>query len=145
MVVESHEDLTKKDCAFVDRYFQDNVYPVLTPMAVDSSRPFPLIRNKSLNLGALVSRKEVKTQWGYLAFAYRYGVFALFLLCLYVLSVLWTGAPGFWKDRKKLWIFFTALIYAVFQAVSSADLPLAHPLWLCVFLGTGYWFADEKN
>ncbi len=60
MVVESHEKLTKKDCAFVDRYFQDNVYPVLTPMAVDSSRPFPLIRNKSLNLGALVSRKEVK-------------------------------------------------------------------------------------
>ncbi len=59
-VVESHEDLSKKDCAFVDRYFQDNVYPVLTPMAVDSSRPFPLIRNKSLNLGALVSRKEVK-------------------------------------------------------------------------------------
>ncbi len=92
-----------------------------------------------------VSRKEVKTQWGYLAFAYRYGIFALFLLCLYVLSVLWTGAPGFWKDRKKLWIFFTALVYAVFQAVSSADLPLAHPLWLCFFLGTGYWFADEKN
>lgn len=60
MVIESHEELTKKDCAFVDRYFQDNVYPVLTPMAVDSSRPFPLIRNKSLNLGALVSRKEVK-------------------------------------------------------------------------------------
>ncbi len=44
----------------MDRYFQDNVYPVLTPMAVDSSRPFPLIRNKSLNLGALVSRKEEK-------------------------------------------------------------------------------------
>lgn len=59
-VIENHEELTKKDCAFVDRYFQDNVYPVLTPMAVDSSRPFPLIRNKSLNLGALVSRKEVK-------------------------------------------------------------------------------------
>ncbi len=59
-VIENHEELTKKDCAFVDRYFQDNVYPVLTPMAVDSSRPFPLIRNKSLNLGALVSRKDVK-------------------------------------------------------------------------------------
>ena len=57
MVVEYHEELTDKDCAFVDRYFQDYVYPVLTPMAVDSSRPFPLIRNKSLNLGALVSRK----------------------------------------------------------------------------------------
>ena len=60
MVIENHEELTKEDCIFVDRYFQDNVYPVLTPMAVDSSRPFPLIRNKSLNLGALVSRKEKK-------------------------------------------------------------------------------------
>ncbi|MCD8039389.1 MAG: RNA degradosome polyphosphate kinase [Lachnospiraceae bacterium] len=60
MLVERHEDLSREDCRFVDRYFQDNVYPVLTPMAVDSSRPFPLIRNKTLNLGALVSRKETK-------------------------------------------------------------------------------------
>ena len=57
-VIETHEELEETDKTFVDRYFQDNVYPVLTPMAVDSSRPFPLIRNKSLNLGALVSRKE---------------------------------------------------------------------------------------
>ena len=57
-VIETHEELEEADKTFVDRYFQDNVYPVLTPMAVDSSRPFPLIRNKSLNLGALVSRKE---------------------------------------------------------------------------------------
>ncbi len=57
LVLEKHEELSESDCEFVDRYFQDYVYPVLTPMAVDSSRPFPLIRNKSLNLGALVSRK----------------------------------------------------------------------------------------
>lgn len=57
-VVERHEDLSKEDCVFVDKYFRENVYPVLTPMAVDSSRPFPLIRNKSLNLGALVSKKQ---------------------------------------------------------------------------------------
>lgn len=57
-IIEKHEELEEADKQFVDRYFQDNVYPVLTPMAVDSSRPFPLIRNKSLNLGALVSRKE---------------------------------------------------------------------------------------
>ena len=57
-IIEKHEELEETDKQFVDRYFQDNVYPVLTPMAVDSSRPFPLIRNKSLNLGALVSRKE---------------------------------------------------------------------------------------
>jgi polyphosphate kinase len=61
-VIEHHEELTRTECEFVDRYFQDNVYPVLTPMAVDSSRPFPLIRNKSLNLGALVSRKDTKAR-----------------------------------------------------------------------------------
>lgn len=37
-----------------DRYFDDIVYPVLTPMAVDFSRPFPLISNKSLNICAFV-------------------------------------------------------------------------------------------
>ena len=44
----------------MDHYFQENVYPVLTPMAVDASRPFPLIRNKSLNIAALLSKKDEK-------------------------------------------------------------------------------------
>ncbi len=57
-VVTEHEKLTKKQAEYVDRYFSENVYPVLTPMAVDSSRPFPLIRNKSLNIGALVTKKH---------------------------------------------------------------------------------------
>ena len=57
-IVRHHEDLTKEEGEYVDRYFADNVYPVLTPMAVDSSRPFPLIRNKSLNLGALMRKKN---------------------------------------------------------------------------------------
>lgn len=57
-IINHHEDLNKEDAAYVDRYFADNVYPVLTPMAVDSSRPFPLIRNRSLNLGALMKKKN---------------------------------------------------------------------------------------
>ncbi|MBQ8592599.1 MAG: RNA degradosome polyphosphate kinase [Lachnospiraceae bacterium] len=59
-VIERHEDLTEAEGAYVDAYFADNVYPVLTPMAVDSSRPFPLIRNKSLNIGALLQKKDDK-------------------------------------------------------------------------------------
>ncbi|MCD7817721.1 MAG: polyphosphate kinase 1, partial [Lachnospiraceae bacterium] len=59
-VVTEHEKLTKKQAEFADRYFEENVYPVLTPMAMDSSRPFPLIRNKALNIGALISRKDEK-------------------------------------------------------------------------------------
>ena len=57
-IITHHEDLTKGEAAYVDSYFTDNVYPVLTPMAVDSSRPFPLIRNTSLNLGALMTKKN---------------------------------------------------------------------------------------
>ncbi len=59
-VVTEHEKLSKQQAEYVDQYFIENVYPVLTPMAVDSSRPFPLIRNKSLNIGALVTKKEAK-------------------------------------------------------------------------------------
>lgn len=57
-VIRRHEELTEEEGKFVDRFFEENVYPVLTPMAVDSSRPFPLIRNKSLNIGALVKKKN---------------------------------------------------------------------------------------
>ena len=57
-IICEHEELSEGDGQFVDSYFHDNVYPVLTPMAVDSSRPFPLIRNKSLNIAALVQKKD---------------------------------------------------------------------------------------
>lgn len=59
-IVSRHEDLSEEEKNYVDRYFRENVYPVLTPMAVDSSRPFPLIRNKSLNIGALLKKKNEK-------------------------------------------------------------------------------------
>ena len=57
-IVTSHEMLEPEDAAFVDRFFQESIYPVLTPMAVDSSRPFPLIRNKTLNIALLLRGKK---------------------------------------------------------------------------------------
>ncbi len=61
-IIRHHEQLTEEEAAYVDHYFEENVYPVLTPMAVDSSRPFPLIRNKSLNIGAMVRKKDNEEQ-----------------------------------------------------------------------------------
>ncbi len=55
--ITRHEDLTQEQGEYVDRYFEEEVYPVLTPMAVDSSRPFPLVRNQTLNIGALIGKK----------------------------------------------------------------------------------------
>ena len=57
-VISHHEELTEGESRLVDEYFKENVYPVLTPMAVDSSRPFPLVHNKSLNLAALLKKKD---------------------------------------------------------------------------------------
>ena len=68
-LITGHEHLNEKQAAFVDRYFEDSVYPVLTPMAMDSSRPFPLIRNKTLNIGALISKKDKKKGKEVLVFA----------------------------------------------------------------------------
>jgi len=60
--VTEYEKLTREQSDFIDDYFQREVYPVLTPMAVDSSRPFPLIRNKTLNIAALIQDKKKKNQ-----------------------------------------------------------------------------------
>ncbi|MBE5842870.1 MAG: RNA degradosome polyphosphate kinase [Butyrivibrio sp.] len=57
-IIRDYKKLTDEEAEYIDRYFDDFVYPVLTPMAVDSSRPFPLIRNKTLNIGALVKGRE---------------------------------------------------------------------------------------
>lgn len=58
LLLDSYEQLNEEQSAFADSYFNEYVYPVLTPMAVDASRPFPLIVNKSLNIAALLSNKK---------------------------------------------------------------------------------------
>ena len=55
----SHGDkLDANEKKFIDEYFDEFVYPVLTPMAVDASRPFPLVRNKTLNIAALIRKRK---------------------------------------------------------------------------------------
>lgn len=63
IIISQYEELNEVQSSYVDDFFMNDIYPVLTPMAVDSSRPFPLIRNKTLNIGALIS--EDKTSKGY--------------------------------------------------------------------------------
>lgn len=61
-ILSAYEELNEAQGDYVDRYFEETVYPVLTPMAVDASRPFPLIRNKSLNIAALLMKKGDKKE-----------------------------------------------------------------------------------
>ena len=59
-IISEFSELTAEENKYLEDYFNDNVYPVLTPMAFDSSRPFPLILNKSLNIAALLKRKKAE-------------------------------------------------------------------------------------
>lgn len=47
-------DLNTQQRAWADDYFRRQIFPVLTPLAFDSSRPFPFISNLSLNLAVMI-------------------------------------------------------------------------------------------
>ena len=53
----NYEDLNVTQKRSVDQYYHEIIFPVLTPMAVDQSRPFPLVHNHGLYL-SIVLRKE---------------------------------------------------------------------------------------
>ncbi|MBQ6017443.1 MAG: RNA degradosome polyphosphate kinase [Clostridiales bacterium] len=62
--LKNYEELSDQLRAIADSYFKTVLYPILTPMAVDSSRPFPLIYNRSLNMCVMLENepKMVKLQ-----------------------------------------------------------------------------------
>jgi polyphosphate kinase len=51
--VISIDDCTEKDLQRLERFFEREVYPVLTPLAVGPGQPFPYISGNSLSLGVL--------------------------------------------------------------------------------------------
>ena len=51
-------DLSPDERRAVDRYFQTNVFPVLTPLVVDPAHPFPYISNLSLSLAVILRGQD---------------------------------------------------------------------------------------
>jgi polyphosphate kinase len=54
IVVSPYRALSDRERRALGEYFMENVFPVLTPQAVDPSHPFPYISNLSLNLGVMI-------------------------------------------------------------------------------------------
>lgn len=52
--IRTYDQLTPEQKAKADLYFDTQIFPVLTPLAVDSGHPFPFISNLSLSIGVLV-------------------------------------------------------------------------------------------
>jgi polyphosphate kinase len=56
------EELTPAEKTEMDRFFDDKVFPILTPLAVDPSHPFPYISGLSLNLAVVVRNPTTGNQ-----------------------------------------------------------------------------------
>ena len=56
--IANFADLTDDHRAVADAYFQDTIFPTLTPLAFDPGRPFPHISNLSLNLAVVLRDAE---------------------------------------------------------------------------------------
>lgn len=54
----SPETASEEQIRWLDDYFEREIFPVVTPMAVDSSHPFPFLASKSLNLALLLEKNE---------------------------------------------------------------------------------------
>ncbi|MCS8594518.1 RNA degradosome polyphosphate kinase [Leuconostoc citreum] len=61
------EQLSKTQHNFLKHFFEQEILPVLTPMAVDSTRPFPFLANDTLNIGVRLKKSGKKSE-KYLAF-----------------------------------------------------------------------------
>lgn len=56
------EDLEQVSKNWLTQYFDDNIYPVLTPLAVDPAHPFPWISSKSVNLAIILREQKTDIQ-----------------------------------------------------------------------------------
>jgi polyphosphate kinase len=54
IVFAEYEELSANQKKAMDAYYHDIIFPVLTPMAVDQSRPFPLVHNQSVYLSVVL-------------------------------------------------------------------------------------------
>jgi polyphosphate kinase len=56
------ENLTEDEKKYINKIFTNKIFPVLTPLAVDPSHPFPYISGLSLNLAVLVKQPETNEE-----------------------------------------------------------------------------------
>jgi polyphosphate kinase len=56
-------EISSRQRGYLDKYFKEHIFPVLTPLAVDPSHPFPYISNLSLNLAVVVKHPDTDEEF----------------------------------------------------------------------------------
>ena len=125
-------DLNQEQRLYLQHYFEEQIFPVLTPLAVDPGHPFPHISNLSLNLAVVV--KDVETKEEHFARVKVPHVLPRFIVLPPDLQVevkgrstVWTGIPleqVVAYNLKFLFVGMDILEYYPFRITRNADFEL---------------------
>ena len=125
-------DLSQKQRDYLNNYFQEQIFPVITPLAVDRSHPFPYISNLSLNLAVVIKNPE--TEQEFFARVKVPKVLARFIPLPPELSsnrngksIVWTGVPleqAIAHNLESLFPGMNIQEYHPFRITRDADLEL---------------------
>ncbi|OLO26961.1 RNA degradosome polyphosphate kinase [Alkalihalophilus pseudofirmus] len=74
------DEVTNEQMTFLEERFHHYIFPVLTPMAIDAYRPFPMLLNKSLNLAVLLKEDNRQQEKERLAIVQVPSVLSRFIL-----------------------------------------------------------------
>ncbi|MBD3880215.1 polyphosphate kinase 1 [Phormidium tenue FACHB-886] len=127
-----YADLTAEQRIYLQQYFDEKIYPVLTPMAVDQSHPFPHIANLSLNLAVTLENTATgKTQFAGLRLPQGSPRFVQFPKELWVQqsgrTTNWVGLPLEQAIAQNLDALFPGMIIlncSLFRVTRNSDLEL---------------------
>jgi polyphosphate kinase len=128
-----YANLNHEQQHYLHHYFEAQIFPILTPMAIDPGRPFPYISNRSLNLAVVV--QDADTQQTHLARIKVPSGLPRFIALPQTLykrqrgrATLWTGVPieqVIAHNLEPLFPGMTILAYYLFRVTRDADLELA--------------------
>ncbi len=131
--LKNYSDLDDKQKNYLKSYFEDHIFPALTPLAVDPSHPFPYISNLSLNLIVVVKDPESgKEQFARLKIPKSYPRFFPLPKELYKSSknhpIVWMGIPLEQIVAHNLELLFPGMSiqnFHPFRVTRNADIAVA--------------------
>ncbi|MBE9066343.1 polyphosphate kinase 1 [Leptolyngbya cf. ectocarpi LEGE 11479] len=121
-----YDDLSSKQVTYLQTYFEEQIFPVLTPLAVDPGHPFPYISNLSLNLAVVVRETDSEeTHFARIKVPKVLPRFIQLPKSLQSKGTLWAAVPLEQVIGKNLTFLFPGMVveeYYTFRITRNADL-----------------------